>query len=107
MKKQLLIIISLLVSLSLTGCIHRRPIRQGNLIKASAVAQLHNGLTKQRVSQIMGTPLLENTFNQNRWDYVYTIEPYKQPRLTKRVSVIFRNNQVVQVIKAQPMKTKG
>ncbi len=98
MKKYFVLLI-IVLTLSLTGCIHRRAKQQGNVIRPTHVAQLHNGMSKEEVNTLMGTPLLENTFNSNRWDYVYTLKAYHRPLVSKRVSILFSNDRVVQIIK--------
>ena len=50
------------------------------------VDQLKPGMTRPQVRFILGTPLIEDSFNYDRWDYIYTLRngPYtlKEDRLT-------------------------
>ncbi|HLS99504.1 MAG: outer membrane protein assembly factor BamE [Porticoccaceae bacterium] len=71
----------LLASALLTGCgyfqfpgIHRVEVQQGNIITQDMVDQLRPGMTKSQVRYIMGTPLVADSFHQNRWDYYYSIK---------------------------------
>lgn len=71
MRKLLLVA---LVALLTAGCgvIYRQPIYQGNLLEKSAVDQLQEGMSKQQVVTLLGTPSIADPFNQNRWDYTAT-----------------------------------
>ncbi len=51
---------------------HRIDIQQGNVVTQEMVAQLAYGMDKKKVQFIMGTPVIQDTFNADRWDYLYT-----------------------------------
>ena len=53
--------------------LYRITIQQGNVITQEMVDQLKPGMTRSQVAYIMGEPILRNTFNENRWDYIYTV----------------------------------
>lgn len=46
-------------------------IQQGNVVTSKMLLQLRPGMTKSQVRFIMGTPLVQDSFHGNRWDYVY------------------------------------
>jgi outer membrane protein assembly factor BamE len=82
-----------LIFLMLCGCstlefpwVYRLDIEQGNIIKQEMVDQLKPGLSKSQVQFVMGTALIEDTFNSDRWDYLYTLRrgdgSYTRQRLT-------------------------
>lgn len=54
--------------------IHKIDVQQGNVITQDMVAQLRAGMDKKKVQFIMGTPIILDTFNNHRWDYIYTFE---------------------------------
>lgn len=70
---------SLLFSILLmSGCtwlefpgVHKIGIQQGNIIKQEMVDKLKAGMSKSQVQFVMGTPLIVDSFNQTRWDYIY------------------------------------
>lgn len=53
---------------------YRMDIVQGNFISREAAAQLHIGMTRDEVRQLLGTPLLTDMFHANRWDYVFNFK---------------------------------
>ena len=52
--------------------VHKVAIQQGTKITQDMVDQLKPGMTKAQVNFVLGTPLLADTFNQDRWDFLYT-----------------------------------
>ena len=69
-------------------------IQQGNVITQEMVDQLRPGMTRAQVQYVMGTPLLEDTFNSHRWDYVYSEQPGSKSREQKTVTLFFENDQL-------------
>jgi outer membrane protein assembly factor BamE len=52
-------------------------------------------MTKRQVAFIMGTPLLQDAFHSERWDYVYSNEPGGEDRVEKKFTVFFKNDELV------------
>ena len=52
--------------------VYRIEIQQGNYITQEMVAQLKNGMTREQVRYVLGTPLVTDIFHADRWDYVFT-----------------------------------
>ena len=79
--KRPLSVFLLCFSLFLAGCgtnigfpgVYRIDVEQGNIITPEMVEQLQQGMTRRQVRFILGTPLIEDTFNEDRWDYRYTL----------------------------------
>ena len=57
--------------------VYRIYVQQGNIVTAEMVDQLEAGMTKRQVRFVLGTPLVEDTFHADRWDYLWTL---KDPR---------------------------
>ncbi|MBO9493183.1 outer membrane protein assembly factor BamE [Thalassotalea sp. G20_0] len=69
-------------------------IQQGNVITREMVNQLRPGMTRAQVQYVMGTPLIEDTFNSNRWDYIYSLQPGGKSREQNTVTLFFVNDQL-------------
>ena len=86
--------------LVLTGCsfpgVHKIDIQQGNVVNQEMVDQLRPGMTPRQVRFIMGTPLIVDTFNTQRWDYLYSIQFAGGVRQQERISLIFNDNNELQ-----------
>lgn len=55
----------------MAACVYRLDIQQGNLADAEAVGQVEVGMTPSQVKFLLGTPLVDDPFNEDRWDYIY------------------------------------
>lgn len=83
------LIAALCVMLGVTGCstlkkvVYRIDVPQGNYLEQDKIDQLKVGMNKEQVQYLLGTPMLTNTFAENRWDYVFILrqgheEPVKR-----------------------------
>lgn len=93
MKKYLLIIAFGLLSacgnLEFPG-VYKIPIEQGNIVTQDMVDQLKPGMSESQVEYILGSPIIKDSFNNQRWDYVYSIKPGKGKRKQHRLTVFFQ-----------------
>lgn len=54
--------------------VHKLTVQQGNVITQEMIDKLKPGMTRSQVAFIMGEPVFRNSFDDDRWDYIYTIE---------------------------------
>lgn len=80
--------------------IHKMEIEQGNIITDDTINKLHLGMTQAEVKELMGTPVLLNTFKDNRADYVYTFKPGYGNMNEKYITLLFRNGRLSEIKKA-------
>jgi outer membrane protein assembly factor BamE len=69
--------------------LHKVAIQQGNVITQRMIDQLKPGLTREQVTFIMGEPISRNSFDDSRWDYLYSIEVPGEYLERKRLSIYF------------------
>ena len=102
---KLLIIALLFATLALSsGCVYRSSIAQGNLIEQEDLDQVEVGMTRNQVRFLLGTPMIDDPFHKNRWDYVYYLKVGRQDATFKRwVSVIFEEDVVAEIRKDQEL----
>lgn len=102
---KLLIIALLFATLALSsGCVYRSSIAQGNLIEQEDLDQVEVGMTRNQVRFLLGTPMIDDPFHKNRWDYVYYLKVGREDATFKRwVSVIFENDIVAEIRKDQEL----
>ena len=72
--------------------VYKIDIQQGNIITQEMIDQLRPGMTKRQVVFVMGTPLVRDPFNQDRWDYVYSYQPGGGIRGQERITMFFEND---------------
>ena len=79
----------------LAGCVYKIDIQQGNYVTADAVAKVKEGMSKADVKQALGTPLLNDVFHNDRWDYYFSSVKGGKAADRKRFSVYFQDDKVV------------
>lgn len=90
----------LLVTLALSACIrpYQPDIQQGNILNNSNLQELRYGMSKQEVLFILGTPMVIDPFNEQRWDYYYSKRNSQTKQTTTRlVTAIFDGDKLVEL----------
>lgn len=77
--------------------IYRIDVQQGNIVDQEMLGQLEIGMERRKVRFILGTPLLVDPFNQDRWDYVYSLRRGSGEEVTQRVSVYFVDDRLARI----------
>ena len=86
--------------LVISGCIYRMDIQQGNLLNQEAIDQIEIGMTRSQVKFLLGTPIVQDSFHENRWDYVYYLKLGNSSALDQRwLTVDFLDNLVARIDK--------
>ncbi len=88
-------LISISVALLLVGCtsglLHRVDQQQGNLVTDRMLDQLKPGMNREQVLFIMGQPILKNSFDSDRWDYIHTFAPRSRRPERKFITLYFED----------------
>lgn len=86
----------LIASIALSGCgvfklpdVYKIDIQQGNIIDQEKVDQLKPGMTQRQVRFIMGNPIIQDTFQPDRWDYYYEMNKADGTQTKERMTVYF------------------
>ena len=94
-----------MLSLSLGGCsyfqfpgVHKVEVQQGNIVDQEMIDQLRPGMTKSQVRYVMGTPLIADTFNQDRWDYFFSKQKGANLLEKESVTVYFENGLLTKIV---------
>ena len=77
--------------------VYRVDVHQGNVVDQDMINKLKPGMDKKQVKFIMGTPLITDTFHNDRWDYLYSFEPGKGEREQRRVTLYFKGDKLDRV----------
>ncbi|AXA92904.1 hypothetical protein DPH57_18185 [Massilia sp. YMA4] len=68
---------------------YRPDIQQGNFVSKEMLAQLKTGMTRDQVRFVLGTPLLNDIFHADRWDYPFRLARGNGELTTSAVVVYF------------------
>lgn len=77
--------------------VYRIDIQQGNVVDEEMLDRIEIGMERRKVLFILGTPLLVDPFNQDRWDYVYSLRRGSGEEVSQRVSVYFVDDRLARI----------
>lgn len=84
-------------------------VQQGNVLTQDMVNQIQPGMNKRQVRFVLGTPMLVDTFHENRWDYITEQTRGRQILEEKRISLFFESDQLARIegdMKPDPSATE-
>jgi outer membrane protein assembly factor BamE len=88
------------LALLASGCVYRINIQQGNFLDQAAVEQVKTGMTRSQVRYLLGTPMVADSFNKERWDYIYYLKKGRTRHIdSRRVTVYFEDEKVAKLDK--------
>ncbi len=77
------------------GCVYRLAIQQGNIAEVADVEQVKIGMTPSQVRFLLGTPLVDDPFSTDRWDYIYYQRIGRnKPKTSHFLTVYFEDGKV-------------
>ena len=78
--------------------------RAGKCDQGRDLAQVEVGMTKNQVRFLLGTPMIDDPFNKERWDYVYYLKLGRDNAQFRRwVSVFFEDDLVSEIRRDQEL----
>ncbi len=100
MKTYQRLFVGLGTALLAAGCVYRINIQQGNFLDQAAVEQVKTGMTRSQVRYLLGTPMVADSFNKERWDYIYYLKKGRTRHVdSRRVTVYFEGEKVAKLDK--------
>lgn len=73
---------------------YRITVAQGNILDAADLSRLERGMDRERVRLLLGTPLVDDPFTSDRWDYVFNLRRGYDARLQRVITVVFRDDRL-------------
>ena len=105
MRRILTFTVILTALLLASGCVYQAALSQGNLLDQEDVNQVAVGMTRGQVRFLLGTPMIDDPFHENRWDYIYFLRIGRDKAILKRwVSVYFEGENVSGIIRDQDLR---
>lgn len=77
--------------------VYKVDIQQGNVITQEMVDQLRPGMTRNQVQYVMGTSLMEDAFNRDRWDYISSLQPGGEQRTQQTLTIFFKGDKLISI----------
>lgn len=76
---------------------YKMDIRQGNSLTTEMREKLKLGMTKQQVRYVLGTPMINDVFHADRWDYPYRLEQQGKVVENQLLTLYFEGNNLVKI----------
>jgi len=93
--------------LAATGCVYRANMSQGNIVIEEDLDQVEVGMTRNQIRFLLGTPMIDDPFHKERWDYVYYVKIGRRDATAKRwVSILFTDDVVSEIRRNQELNPK-
>jgi outer membrane protein assembly factor BamE len=79
---------------------YRIDIQQGNFVSSETMNQLREGMkrsegmTRDQVRFLLGTPLITDIFHADEWDYVFRMQRGNGEIITSHLKVVFKGNKL-------------
>lgn len=103
-RRPLLPVLLLATLLVASGCVYRANISQGNIVVEEDLDQVELDMTRNQVRFLLGTPMIDDPFHANRWDYVYYVKIGRRDATAKRwVSIMFVDDRVAEIRRDQEL----
>lgn len=100
MNNALRLTVLLAACFSADACVYRINIQQGNYLEYKSVEQVQPGMTRSQVRYLLGTPMVADSFDKERWDYIYYLKKGRTRHVDeRRVTVFFEGEKVARLEK--------
>lgn len=84
--------------LLLCACVYRIDIQQGNVLEEENIDQVEVGMSRSAVQFLLGTPMVADSFHEDRWDYTYYFRQGRSRNIQQRWFIVhFENDRVVEL----------
>ena len=94
LKKTLLLFISIFIAGCSVPKTYEVVIAQGNLVDQEMIDKLEVGMTESQVKFVMGSPLISDTFDPNRWDYFTSVTQGSKTFTEQKITLYFKENKL-------------
>ncbi len=81
-------LIASLVIVTLSGCLYRMDIPQGNRIDPALVDQLEIGMSRNQVEFLLGTPAIVDSYHPDQWHYIFYLKTGDDGNIAKSVMTL-------------------
>jgi outer membrane protein assembly factor BamE len=80
------------------ACVFRVDVQQGNLLEDHDIDAVQRGMTRSQVRFLLGTPVVEDPFHHDRWDYIYYFRKGRSRTADRRWLIVYFDDDRVREI---------
>ena len=98
------LVLLLICLAAVNACVYRIDVQQGNLLEDNDIDAVQIGMTRSQIRFVLGTPMVEDAFHRDRWDYIYFFRKGRSKIADRRwVIVNFDGDRVRDIQKDVPV----
>jgi outer membrane protein assembly factor BamE len=99
------LVLMLLICGALQACVFRVDVQQGNLLEEYDIEAVQVGMTRSQVQFLLGTPVVQDSFHQDRWDYIYFFRQGRSRNVDRSwLIVYFDGDRVKEILPDVPIE---
>tara|TARA_B100000927_G_C16469562_1_gene471013 strand:+ start:2909 stop:3241 length:333 start_codon:yes stop_codon:yes gene_type:complete len=99
MKENLKVSTTILLIFLISACssfsFYKVPVTQGNIFEEEDIEKLQIGQTMDQVKFILGSPMIQDPFHSNRWDYLNLLIIGDEKIVQKKLVVFFDDKKLL------------
>jgi len=95
------------LTLGSAGCVYRVDVQQGNLLELDDIARIRPGMTRSQVRFLLGTPVVDDSFHEDRWDYVYFFREGRSRKPERRWFIVWFDGERVRAVEEEDPASRG
>jgi outer membrane protein assembly factor BamE len=76
---------------------YKLEIQQGHVLEDKDLVKLKQGMSRNQVAQVLGTPLLIDVFHAERWDYIHYVRKRGRMTAQKKLTLIFADDKLARL----------
>ncbi|MDH3978667.1 MAG: outer membrane protein assembly factor BamE [Gammaproteobacteria bacterium] len=84
---------------AVSSCVYKVDVQQGNLLEDKDIDEVKIGMTRSQVRFLLGTPVVQDPFQQDRWDYIYYFRQGRRQNADRAWLIILFDDNVVREIR--------
>ncbi len=106
-RKTLILVPLAAAAIGSSGCVYRMNIQQGNYLEGRTVDQLQAGMTRSQVRYLLGTPMVPDAFDKDRWDYLYYLKKGRLRKPEERHLIVYFHDDKVDKFERENVPEKA
>jgi outer membrane protein assembly factor BamE len=71
------------------ACVFQVDVQQGNLLEDNDIEAVQIGMTRSQIRFLLGTPIIADSFHQDRWDYMYYFKKGRRPAVDRSWLIVW------------------
>lgn len=99
--------LALLALVLASACVYKLDVQQGNKLEADDVDRVEIGMSRNQVRFLLGTPVVDDLFHSDRWDYIYYFKPGRGATADRRWLIVWFDGDTVREIQRDVVTRPG